>query len=93
MGYAVNSAETSSRDPAKLSKAGELAHGQYSERALRNPPSSSNAAINYAIMNRSSTNYFYPVYRSRYDMLLKHQKSLPNMIVSGDYAQHDYPGG
>ena len=39
MGYAVNSAETSSRDPAKLSKAGELADGQYSERALRNPPS------------------------------------------------------
>lgn len=39
MGYAVNSAETSSHDPAKLSKAGELADGQYSERALRNPPS------------------------------------------------------
>lgn len=39
MGYAVNSAETSSYDPAKLSKAGELADGQYSERALRNPPS------------------------------------------------------
>jgi hypothetical protein len=39
MGYAVNSAETISRDPAKLSKAGELADGQYSERALRNPPS------------------------------------------------------
>jgi hypothetical protein len=39
MGYAVNSAESNSRDPAKLSKAGELADGQYSERALRNPPS------------------------------------------------------
>jgi hypothetical protein len=39
MGYAVNSAETSSHDPAKLSKAGELVDGQYSERALRNPPS------------------------------------------------------
>jgi hypothetical protein len=39
MGYAVNSAETISHDPAKLSKAGELADGQYSERALRNPPS------------------------------------------------------
>lgn len=52
----------------------------------------SNAAINYAIMNHNSTNYFYPVYRSRYDILLKHQQSLPNMIVNGDYAQHDYPG-
>ena len=39
MGYAVNSAKTSDHDPAKLSKAGELADGQYSERALRNPPS------------------------------------------------------
>jgi hypothetical protein len=39
MGYAVNSAETSSHDPAKLSKAGELVDGHYSERALRNPPS------------------------------------------------------
>tara|TARA_R100001369_G_scaffold15653_2_gene30481 strand:- start:804 stop:1823 length:1020 start_codon:yes stop_codon:yes gene_type:complete len=39
MGYAVNSAESNSRDPSKLSKAGELADGQYSERALRNPPS------------------------------------------------------
>ena len=39
MGYAVNSAETSSHDPAQLTKAGELADGQYSERALRNPPS------------------------------------------------------
>jgi hypothetical protein len=39
MGYAVNSAKTNDRDPAKLSKAGELADGQYSERALRNPPS------------------------------------------------------
>lgn len=39
MGYAVNSAETNSHDPAKLSKAGELVDGQYSERALRNPPS------------------------------------------------------
>ncbi len=39
MGYAVNSAETSSHDPDKLSKAGELVDGHYSERALRNPPS------------------------------------------------------
>jgi hypothetical protein len=39
MGYAVNSAKTSVHDPGKLSKAGELADGQYSERALRNPPS------------------------------------------------------
>ena len=39
MGYAVNSAKTNDHDPAKLSKAGELADGQYSERALRNPPS------------------------------------------------------
>ena len=53
----------------------------------------SNAAINYAIMNRDSTNYFYPVYQSRYEMLLKHRKSLPNIVVSGDYAVHDYPGG
>jgi hypothetical protein len=35
----VNSAKTNDHDPAKLSKAGELADGQYSERALRNPPS------------------------------------------------------
>jgi len=39
MGYAVNSAETSSHDPDQLSKAGELVDGHYSERALRNPPS------------------------------------------------------
>jgi hypothetical protein len=39
MGYAVNSAKTNEHDPAQLSKAGELADGQYSERALRNPPS------------------------------------------------------
>ena len=39
MGYAVNSAKTNDHDPAKLSKAGELADGQYSDRALRNPPS------------------------------------------------------
>ena len=39
MGYAVNSAKTNDRDPAKLSKMGELADGQYSDRALRNPPS------------------------------------------------------
>lgn len=39
MGYAVNSAEISKDDPAKLSKAGELVDAQYSERALRNPPS------------------------------------------------------
>lgn len=39
MGYAVNSAKTNDHDPARLSKAGELADGQYSERALRNPPS------------------------------------------------------
>jgi hypothetical protein len=39
MGYAVNSAEASSHDPDKLSKAGELVDGHYSERALRNPPS------------------------------------------------------
>jgi hypothetical protein len=39
MGYAVNSAETNSHDPAQLSKAGELADGRYSDRALRNPPS------------------------------------------------------
>ena len=35
----MNSAKTNDHDPAKLSKAGELADGQYSERALRNPPS------------------------------------------------------
>jgi hypothetical protein len=39
MGYAVNSAKTSDHDPDKMSKAGELVDGQYSERALRNPPS------------------------------------------------------
>lgn len=39
MGYAENSAETSSHDPAKLSMAGKWADGQYSQRALRNPPS------------------------------------------------------
>ena len=39
MGYAVNSAKTNDHDPARLSKAGELADGQYSDRALRNPPS------------------------------------------------------
>lgn len=39
MGYAVNSAETSSHDPARLSKAGEIADGRYSDSALRNPPS------------------------------------------------------
>jgi len=39
MGYAVNSAEANSHDPTQLSKAGELADGRYSDRALRNPPS------------------------------------------------------
>jgi hypothetical protein len=39
MGYAINSAETNDHNPAKLSKAGELVDGQYSDRALRNPPS------------------------------------------------------
>ena len=39
MGYAVNSAKTNSHVPDELSKAGELADGQYSDRALRNPPS------------------------------------------------------
>lgn len=53
----------------------------------------SNAAINYAMMNKTSVNYFYPVFRSHYDMLLKHQRSLSNIVVSGDYALHDYPGG
>ncbi|WP_203228108.1 replication initiation protein [Roseovarius dicentrarchi] len=35
----MNSAKTNDHDPARLSKAGELADGQYSDRALRNPPS------------------------------------------------------
>lgn len=39
MGYALNSAEANRNDPDQLSKAGELADGHYSERALRNPPS------------------------------------------------------
>ena len=52
----------------------------------------SNAAINYAMMNPRSKNYFYPVYRSRLSMLRTLQKSLPNVIVSDEYAEHDYPG-
>lgn len=39
MGYAVNSAETASNDPALNSKAGELLDARYTATALRNPPS------------------------------------------------------
>ena len=39
MGYAVNSAETASHDPALNSKAGELLDARYTATALRNPPS------------------------------------------------------
>lgn len=54
---------------------------------------SSNAAINYAIMNPASTNYFYPIFRDRHEMLLKHRLSLPNIVVSGECVMRDYPGG
>lgn len=52
----------------------------------------SNAAINYAMMNPSSENFFFPLYRSRLSMLRALQKSLPNIVISEDYATNDYPG-
>ncbi len=52
----------------------------------------SNAAVNYAMMHPGSKNYFYPVYRSRLNTLLALRKSLPNLIVSDEFATHDYPG-
>lgn len=54
---------------------------------------SSNAAINYAIMNRDSTNHFYPIFRSRYDMLVRHRASLPNIVVSDEHVTRLAPGG
>lgn len=52
----------------------------------------STAAVNYAMMNPASENFFYPVHRSRLSILQRFQQSLPNMIVSGEYANYDYPG-
>lgn len=42
----------------------------------------STAAVNYAMMNRRSMNYFYPIHRSVFQMLTEFGRALPNIVVS-----------
>ncbi|MDP3174711.1 MAG: hypothetical protein Q8M88_09790 [Phenylobacterium sp.] len=50
----------------------------------------STASVNYAMMNKSSVNLFYPIHKTKFDMLCRFQRSLPNMVVSSDFLiSHD----
>ena len=51
----------------------------------------STAALNYAMMNRRSMNFFYPIHRSVFQMLTEFRRALPNIVVSDAYLIGEDP--
>ncbi|HEV2854319.1 MAG TPA: hypothetical protein VHC97_16115 [Thermoanaerobaculia bacterium] len=43
---------------------------------------SSTIGVNYAVMNPESTNHFFPLDRSRYELLCRYRQFIPNLVVS-----------
>jgi hypothetical protein len=52
---------------------------------------SSTIGLNYATMNTQSTNYFYPLHRSRVDLLQRYKRFIPNIEVNTDLVIGDDP--
>lgn len=51
----------------------------------------STIGINYAMMNPESTNYFFPIHRPLYEMLCRYERTLKNVVVSGEFIRKGDP--